>query len=76
MAAFLSLFFLGITVFCGVLAFGDSGVSGPWVHAGFVFGMIGFVSFTVSVLARWAASTLDDVPGQRGAGSRSRDPRA
>ncbi|MBN8597891.1 MAG: hypothetical protein J0L78_09475 [Planctomycetes bacterium] len=51
-------------------------MSGPWVHAGFVFGMIGFVSFTVSVLARWAASTLDDVPGQRGAGSRSRDPRA
>jgi len=68
--AAVSLLFLGIAVFCGVLAFGDGGKGGVGVHIGFIIGMVGFVSFTVAMLARWAANTLDDVPGQKTRGSR------
>lgn len=60
-----SLLFLGITVFCGVIAFGDPARSGPLVHIGFLIGIVGFVTFTVAMLSKWAARTLDDVPGQR-----------
>lgn len=68
--AVISLLFLAITVFCGVLAFGDGGPSGTAVHVGFLIGIVGFVSFTVAMLAKWAAKTLDDVPGERKRGSR------
>lgn len=68
--AVVSLLFLGMTVFCGVLAFGDGGNGGIGVHAGFLIGIVGFVSFTVAMLAKWAAQTLDDVPGQKTRGSR------
>ncbi|MBL8885469.1 MAG: hypothetical protein JNK16_02315 [Phycisphaerales bacterium] len=63
--AVVSLLFLGLTVFCGVLAFGDGATRGIGVHAGFLIGIVGFVSVTVSMLARWASNTLDDVPGQK-----------
>lgn len=69
MAAVL-LFFLAITVACGVLAFGESGVHGTGVHIGFLIGMIGLVSLTVAMLAKWASNTLDDVPGQKRRNSR------
>lgn len=64
MAVF-SLLFLGAAAICGMLAFGDTGVTSIWVHIGFIVGVVGFVSATVAWLARWASTTLDDVPGQR-----------
>ncbi|MBX3389265.1 MAG: hypothetical protein KF691_07385 [Phycisphaeraceae bacterium] len=62
MAAVSVLFFL-IAVACGVFAFGKDG-GDVGFHIGFIIGIVGFVSFTVAILARWAAKSLDSVPGQ------------
>lgn len=68
--AVVSLLFLGVATVCGVLAFGDTGTSSVWIHIGFIVGVVGFVSLTVAWLARWASSTLDDLPGEKSHGSR------
>ncbi|MGH7245254.1 MAG: DUF1328 domain-containing protein [Phycisphaerales bacterium] len=68
--AAVSLLFLVVAVYCGVLAFGEGGKAGVGVHIGFIIGIVGFVSFTVAILAKWAANTLDDVPGQKNRESR------
>lgn len=62
MAAVSVVFFL-IAVACGILAFGKDRGDIAY-HIGFIIGIVGFVSFTVALLAKWAARSLDDVPGQ------------
>jgi hypothetical protein len=63
--AIVSLLFLLMAAVCGVLAFPEGANGGTIVHIGFIIGMVGFVSFAVGSLARWATGTLDDVPGKR-----------
>ncbi len=63
--AIVSLLFFLLAATCGMLAFSEGASGGAIVHIGFIIGMVGFVSFTVGTLAKWAAGTLDDVPGKR-----------
>jgi len=63
--AIVSLLFFVLAAVCGVLAFSDGSSSGAIIHIGFIIGIVGFVSFAAGMLAKWAAGTLDDVPGKR-----------
>lgn len=61
--AVVSAMFLLLAVACGIFAFGKGGGEVGF-HIGFIIGIVGFVSFTVVLLARWATQSLEQVPSQ------------